>query len=188
MTTLQNIPEAEVDRLRELAHIGAGWAAAAFGQIASRTILTRVPVAHGPERFRHRSEWRTGVFFEAKGSIDAVVAIFLTAETRDAVIETMLSGHEVTVESAASALCEFGNMLASQTVSAIADTLGSCILLGLPDLVMENAEAALEARLAPRHGGSSPLYIESELFDRQGEYRALHVVLPELPKAAARAR
>jgi chemotaxis protein CheY-P-specific phosphatase CheC len=83
---------------------------------------------------------------------------------------------------AASALTEFGSILTSQTVSAIADALGGRIMPGVPELVLEDAEAALQARMSPRHRPPPPLYIESELFDRSGELRALHVVLPDVDK------
>jgi chemotaxis protein CheY-P-specific phosphatase CheC len=79
-------------------------------------------------------------------------------------------------------LSEFGNILASQTVSAIADTVGGRILPGLPDLVLDDAEAVLESRMWPRNAPPRPLYIESELFDRSRELRALHVVLPDVDK------
>jgi chemotaxis protein CheY-P-specific phosphatase CheC len=88
----------------------------------------------------------------------------------------------------ASALSEFGNILASQTVSAIADTLGTTILPGLPELVIRDAETALQARMSPRNRPPAPLYIESELFDRQGELRALHVLLPVIDKSHAPSR
>jgi chemotaxis protein CheY-P-specific phosphatase CheC len=86
------------------------------------------------------------------------------------------------VEAVASALSEFGNILASQTVSAIADTLGERIMPGVPELVMGDAESVLQQRMSPRHRPPPPLYIESELFDRQGQFRALHVVVPEVEK------
>jgi chemotaxis protein CheY-P-specific phosphatase CheC len=89
---------------------------------------------------------------------------------------------------AASALTEFGSILTSQTVSAIADALGGRIMPGVPELVLENAETALQARMSPRHRPPPPLYIESELFDRQGDFRALHVFLPDLSKVAAPTR
>jgi chemotaxis protein CheY-P-specific phosphatase CheC len=88
----------------------------------------------------------------------------------------------------ASALSEFGNILSSQTVSAIADTIGTTIVPGLPELVIRDAETALQARISPRQRPQAPLYIESELFDRQGEFRALHVLLPRVHKVQAAAR
>jgi chemotaxis protein CheC len=180
--SLAGIAEVEVDRLRELAHIGASWAASAFARLASRTILTRVPVVHGPDRFRKRGEWTTGIFCDIEGTLSGVVAVFMPPTTRDAVVSLLCGRPEVPQELAASALSEFGNILASQTVSAIADTLGVRILPGLPELVIRDAESALQARMSPRHRPPAPLYIESELFDRQGDFRALHVLLPQVDK------
>jgi NCAIR mutase (PurE)-related protein/chemotaxis protein CheY-P-specific phosphatase CheC len=144
------IPEAEIDRLRELAHIGASWAAAALAQLTGRTILKRVPIVSGPERFRRRGQWETGVFCEMEGEVSGLVAVFLSAPTRDAVVSLLCGDDAATAEIRASVLSEFGNILASQTVSAIADTVGGRILPGLPDLVLDDAEAVLESRARPR--------------------------------------
>lgn len=187
-STLDALPEAEIDRLRELSHIGASWAATAFARLVGRTILTRVPMVHGPDRLRQRGEWQSGIFCDVEGSLTGIVAVFLPAATRDAVAALLCAREAPPREMAASALTEFGSILTSQTVSAIADTLGGRIMPGVPELVLENAEMALEARVSPRHRRPPPLYIESELFDRQGDFRALHVLLPDLPKAAAPAR
>jgi chemotaxis protein CheY-P-specific phosphatase CheC len=181
-TRLEGVDEVEVDRLRELAHIGASWAAGAFAALAGRTILTRVPMVHGPERFKSRGDWPTGIFCDVEGALTGLVAIFLPTNTRDAVVSRLCGDERAPVETVASALSEFGNILASQTVSAIADTIGERIISGVPELVLEEAELVLQARMAPRNRPPPPLFIESELFDRQGEFRALHVVVPELEK------
>ena len=185
---VSGIDEAEIDRLRELAHIGASWAASAFARLAGRTILTRVPVVHGSDRFRQRGEWATGILSEIEGGLQGMVATLMPDTTRDAVVRMLCGEDDPPQEITASALSEFGNILASQTVSAMADTLGSRILPGLPDLVIRDAEAALQARLSPRNRPPAPLYIASELFDRQGELRALNVFVPHIPKAHAPSR
>ncbi len=182
---LAGIDDAEIDRLRELAHIGASWAASAFARLAGRTILTRVPLIHGPERLRKRGDWTTGIFCDISGALSGMVAILLPTATRDGIVELLCGNAHPPQEVYASALSEFGNILASQTVSAIADTLGARILPGVPELVLRDAETALQARMSPRHRPPPPLYIESELFDRQGEFRALHVFLPALDKVQA---
>jgi chemotaxis protein CheY-P-specific phosphatase CheC len=186
--SLAAIDEAEIDRLRELAHIGASWAASAFARLAGRTILTRVPVVHGSDRFRKRGEWETGILSEISGGLTGMVATLMPATTREAVVRLLCGEEDPPQEIRASALSEFGNILASQTVSAIANTLGTRILPGLPDLVIRDAETALQARMSPRHGPSAPLYIESELFDRQGDFRALNVFVPQIQKAHAPSR
>jgi chemotaxis protein CheY-P-specific phosphatase CheC len=185
MSAFHSLTEEELDRLRELSHIGASWAANALARLTDRTILTRVPVLHGPERFRQRGDWDTGIFCDIEGDLSGVIAIFLSAATRDAVVDLLCGMTNPPREIAASALSEFGNILASQTASAIANTLGGRILPSLPELVLSDAEEALRVRLSPRHRPPPPIYIESELFDRQGRFRALHVVLPNVDKIAA---
>jgi chemotaxis protein CheY-P-specific phosphatase CheC len=183
MTAPVALSEAELDRLRELAHIGASWAANSLARLSDRTILTRVPVMHGPERLEQRTGWPTGIFCDIHGDLEGLIAVFLSAQTREAVVELLCGDPDPPREILASALSEFGNILVSQTASAIANTLGGRILPSLPELVMEDAEAALQARLSPRHRPPPPIYIESELFDRTGRFRALHVVLPSVEKS-----
>ena len=176
------ISEAELDRLRELAHIGASWSANALARLTDRTILTRVPVVFGPERLGRRSDWETGIFCRLAGDAAGTVAIFLSAASREAVVELLCGEADPPREIRASALSEFGNILASQTASAIANTLGGRVLPSLPELVISDAEAALQSTVAPRHRPPPPVYIESELFDRGGRFRALHVMLPDIEK------
>lgn len=183
--SFSGIEESEIDRQRELAHIGASWAASAFARLSNSTILTRVPRVHGPDRFRKRGEWSTGIFCDYSGASEGMVAIFLPDQTREAIVPLLCGQAQPPREIAASALCELGNILASQTVSAMADTLGGTILPGVPDLVYHDAEEALQARMSPRNRPPTPLYIESELFDRQGAFRALHVLLPRVDKLQA---
>ena len=188
MSGRADISESEVDRLRELAHIGASWAAGAFARLVERTILTRVPVVYGPERFRRRGEWETGILCDLTGDLGGLVAILMSGRTRESVIRLLCGVDEPPREIAASALTEFGNILVSQTASAVADTLGGRILPSLPELVFSDAETALQVRMSPRRCPDALLYIESELFDRAGEFRALHVMVPRVVKEAAPSR
>ena len=98
------IPEAEIDRLRELAHIGASWSANALARLADRTILTRVPIVCGPERLARRSDWETGIFCTIEGDVAGVVAIFLSATSRQAVVELLCGESSPPQEISASAL------------------------------------------------------------------------------------
>ncbi len=177
------LSEADIDRLAELAHVGASWAATALAQLVDATILTRVPVVHGPGRFRLRSDWTTAVFCDLEGAMSGTVGIFLTNEGRRSLLTALCGRHDLPIEQAASALCEMGNILTSQTATAMAKLTGGVILPGLPELVQDQAESVFAARFAPRNAAPRPLYIESELFARDGSFRALHVVVPEVPKA-----
>ena len=181
------LPEKEVDRLVELAHVGASWAATALAQLVDETLLTRVPVAHGPERFRVRSDWTTGVFCDLSGAMAGTVGVFFSDDGRRALLGKLCGGAALPAEQVASALCEVGNILASQTATAMAKLAGGVILPSIPELVQDQAESVFAARFAPRNAAPRPLYIESELFSRTGTFRALHVVVPEVPKTRTRA-
>ena len=126
----------------------------------------------------------------ADGEFDyllGAVGCLTDEDDNNAVVDLLCGDSCPPTEIAASALSEFGNILVSQTASAIANTLGGRIMPSLPELVLSGAEAAFEARTSPRHRPPPPLYIESELFDRQGRFRALHVFLPRVDKSAIRA-
>ena len=74
---MQGLSEADIERHRELAHVGARGAANALGALANTSMLTRVPVVYGPERFCVRSEWTTGIFCDFAGDLSGTVGVFL---------------------------------------------------------------------------------------------------------------
>jgi chemotaxis protein CheY-P-specific phosphatase CheC len=75
-----------------------------------------------------------------------------------------------------SALCELANIVASQTVSAIADALGAAVTLSVPQLVHERAGAAFVAARGAAPGG---VVFASELASSQAELRVLLVLAPD---------
>jgi chemotaxis protein CheY-P-specific phosphatase CheC len=87
---------------------------------------------------------------------------------------------EAPADMVASALCELANIVASQTVSAIADDLGDRISLSVPQLVLERAGEAFAAARATRGGGASELAFASELAAPAAELRVLLVFAPDV--------
>jgi hypothetical protein len=107
-------------------------------------------MVYGPERVRRRGDWETGVLCDLSGDLTGLVAILMSARTRESVIRLLCGEENPPREIAASALTEFGNILVSQTASAVADTLGGRIVPGLPELVFSDAETALQVQMSPR--------------------------------------
>ena len=62
---------------------------AAFARLVERTILTRVPMEHGPERYKRRGEWETGILCDLTGDLSALVAVMMSARTRESVIKLL---------------------------------------------------------------------------------------------------
>ncbi len=187
-------PEAELDRLREFASIGASWAATALAQLTGLTVITPGPVLYEAGRIARSAsrgpdpehalpdELSTGVLFDVEGDVEGVVAILLPEAARDRIVEKLLGGlSDPDPDAVGSALRELGNILASQMVSAIANTLGARCLLSVPALALEGAERALETRLAERRGGPG-LIADSLLLERGGDLRALVVFAPDATK------
>ena len=85
-------------------------------------------------------------------------------------------------EAFASALRELGNIVASRTISAMADLLGSRILLSVPTLVMDGADFELSRQLAQR---GSDYWIESELASAEAALKARVVLIPETKTSAS---
>ena len=175
--TLEEVAE----RLRELASLGAVWAATATEQLLGRTVLTHAPTVHGGLDLVPSGEWSTGLLFTTHGDFPGLVGVFVTPSTRCNVVRLLLGSPPGEPDAAAveSALREFGNIVVSQTLSAIANATGGRIEPSVPELVMENAAAVLATRLPSRRRGYPGLLVGTELFDRQGDLRALLVFAPD---------
>lgn len=167
----------EVGRLSELAFVGASCAGRAFGMILNRNILSGEPSIEDVERFGADGRWSTGVIFEAEGDLSGLVAILLPAASRQQLNDILL-GPAADDDGTAmeSALREVGNIIASHTISGIADTLGGRILLSVPILVLEDVDRVLSSMMVQRGGANC---LENELFDERGELHALLLFVPD---------
>jgi chemotaxis protein CheY-P-specific phosphatase CheC len=179
----------EIDRLAELANVGAGHAAGAFAQLVGRTMWTDVPVVREGASTQIGREWDdgsaasdqwcTGVFFEFEGCLDALVGILFPGPASEALVRRIVGVDSGDLPPAAieSALMEVGNILASHVASAIADTLRARLLPSIPTLAMEDAENALAAWVEERVG-EPILRIECGLHDESGELSGRLVLVP----------
>jgi len=179
--------EAELDRLSELANIGAGHAATAFSQLARTPIRMSVPfvVEGSPGELKPlQGGWSTGVFFELEGCFDALVCVLFRESVRDQVVRRVLgigADEDLPEESIEAVLMELGNILVSRVASAIADTLGARLLPSIPVLAMEDGEEEFSALVA-RRPGDHLLRVECEFADESGRLGGLLVVVPQLEK------
>jgi chemotaxis protein CheC len=183
------VTEADIDRLGELANIGAGHAATAFSRIAGRPIWMEVPEVRTGDDILSAAEgadeWSTGVFFEFEGYLTALVGILFHGPASEALVRT-IAGEETeplsphTIESA---LMEVGNILASHVASAIADTVGVRLLPSIPTLAMERAEAEFNALIQER-SGEHPLRIDCELRDESGTLGGRLILVPDVATAS----
>ena len=108
------------------------------------------------------------MIFEVEGELSGLVAILLPTVSRE-VLGALLVGRDTPRDCEAatrSALRELGNIVASHTVSAIADQLGVRILLSVPTLVMEHADVAFLDRLAD---SGTTRCIENDFYGSNGE-------------------
>ncbi len=184
--------EASIDRVRELASIGAGHAATALGNLLDRPCRMRVPQVRvlppsaldAPfvmSRSDDQADSLSGVFFEIEGGLGGVLAMLFTPATRTLLVEQLVGKprREVADAVAESALREFGNILVSHVASAMADTLGVAVIPSIPMLVDEGAPAVLATMVAPRQRDRAAVRIETEISDRMGEIRSVMVFVPD---------
>ncbi len=182
--------KAEIDRLTELANVGAGHAAGAFAQLVGRTIWVDVPVvvegdssavsiAPASRLTNDDLRWCTGVFFEFDGCLDALVGILFPSAASEALVRLIIGIEtwQLAPPMIESALMEVGNILASHVASAIADTLCARLLPSIPSLAMEDAESGFSAWVEDRVGPHA-LRIESRLRDERGELHGRLVLVP----------
>lgn len=166
------------DRLCELSGAGASRAAQAFETILGREVAAGAPRVLGAERYRTDGRWSTAVIFEADGELGGLVVFLLPVAVRDA-LGAQLLGIEPTPEldpAMESALRELGNIIASHTISAMADAVGGRILISVPQLVTENAPQTLDALITSL---GVEACIECELQDDSGELQTLLLLVPE---------
>ena len=172
---------AELNRLRGLATVGAEHAAAVLARLVGRPVQAGPPSLCELHAAQSPGEGSSGVLFEAEGHVSGVVAILLPPAARDAVLRGLLGQPDADAnsEAAESALRELANIVASHTVSAIADTLDARILLSVPKLVMEGAEGALASIVSQRLQRGAALRIDTELSDREGQFRSVLVLVAD---------
>jgi chemotaxis protein CheY-P-specific phosphatase CheC len=165
----------DLERLRELATLGAERAASALGELAG-AIVGAGPLRSGDAE--KAPPFEIGILFEVEGRLSGRLGLFLDALTRRALVRLLLDEEEpeAPAEMVASALCELANIVASQTVSAIADRLGGGISLSVPRLVFERAGAAFVEARAARDGSTRALAFASELAAPAVELRVLLVL------------
>jgi chemotaxis protein CheY-P-specific phosphatase CheC len=171
-------PEADVERLRGLVDAGASGAAAALAELVGRSVFHRTAAGPGGAAAAAARRRSTGVFFEVEGHLRGLVALLLAPASCDTILGNLLrcgAGGDLGRQSSASALCEVGNIVASQTMSAVADTLGARILLSVPKLIGEDADVALARWVAERRRRGALLRLESALVDCDEAFEALLV-------------
>ena len=166
------------ERLRELAGLGAQRAAKVLAELAGASVQAgelRVGQALKSPPFE------TGVIFRIEGHLTGQLAICLDLLSRRALVRLLLDEDEpeASPDMVESALCEFANIVASQTVSAIADALGGVISLSVPELALERAAARLWEVRAERGEVALDLTFTSELSAAGTELRVLLVIAPD---------
>jgi chemotaxis protein CheY-P-specific phosphatase CheC len=167
----------DLDRLRELCGVGASCAARAFEQILGLEVEAGASHVVFTEDTPADERWDTAVLFEADGEMAGMVAILLTEPSRDAIGTLLLGGENGRdLHAVESALREVGNIIASHTVSAMADALSVRILLSVPTLVMSDASTVLAERIRER---GAAICIASPLRGEGGELDARLVFIPE---------
>ena len=177
MSDVTDFSEQERERLYELTSVGASHASMAFTMLLHRAIAPSAPVFRETDEYCADDSWSTGVIFQADGELSGLVAILLPVASRDMVAKRLIGGEDPvgpqkTVESA---LRELGNIVASHTMSAIADRLGGRILLSVPLLVMEDADTAFESMVQER---GAERCVEFELTDSAREIQVRLVFVP----------
>jgi chemotaxis protein CheY-P-specific phosphatase CheC len=180
MTAMDGQPKQALERLFELSTTGAGWAATALEQLVGRTVLNRMPALREETESPETGPWQTALLFETDGELPGLVALLLTSASCDLLTRVLLGGDgDPGDERRASALRELGNIVASQTVSAMANALGATVLLSVPRLLDGDVEDALASAIAARRSHRERARIESALTCTRGELRALLIFAPD---------
>jgi chemotaxis protein CheC len=185
------IQEADVDRMREFASIGAGHAANALAGLIGRPCWMRVPTVRLLTADRVSEPYvadvtdaarkgMVGVFFEVEGGLGGVIALLFPAQSCKRLVDELLGGRADRSRGVAeSAMREVGNILASHVANSLGDLMGLAVLPSTPELVMQDATGALARLLAERASDGPALRIETEIADGPGDIRGVLVFVPD---------
>ena len=178
MSGVTDFSDEERERLYELTSIGASHASMAFTMLLDRAIAPSAPRFLKADEYCADDSWSTGVIFQADGELTGLVAILLSVASCDMVAERLIRGEhsDDPGEAIESALRELGNIVASHTMSAIADRIGGRILLSVPVLVMKDADSAFVSMFRER---GAERCVECELTDSARDIRVRLVFVPE---------
>lgn len=173
-----------------LARASTAPAATTFAQFAGTTLRASEPSVRHADVPLAPGAWSVGVFFDMNGWFSGPIGILLSTATCDSVRAVLKDAmhREPEPEGVDSMLLELGNVVASQTVSAIADGLAGRIVLSIPHLVVEGAERELAWRVQRSRTASSsarPSRIEIEFLEPGGSLCALVVLAPDMAASSA---
>ena len=175
----------ELDRLCELANVGAGHAATALARLVGRPIRMSVPrVRMGGTQPADGADEDAWIFFEVQGALGGALVFRLARGAHEGLVADLL-GEDAGTPQAESALREVGNILASHALSAVADLVGARVLPSLPSLVFDATGPAIAAW---RSRAAGRVCIETHLVDAAGHPHVVLVWIPsEVPGEAAHA-
>ena len=167
-----------LDRMRELASIGAGHAATALAQLVRRTIHMDVPsvdIAGAVPAAARGVSGGSAICFGLEGGFVGNTAVVFSRTSLEVLVSEVMGadayGGDTAVESA---VREAGNILVSHYASAIADTLHACVLPTVPLLTEPEDLGAWVDDV----GGATAVVVASSLYDDERELEGYLVLVP----------
>ena len=166
------------DLLTEIGTIGTGNAATAMADLVGSKITITVPrVELVP--FDHVADFVGGadqvlacVYLEVFGDLPGTVLVMFDNETASRLLNSLIPGCELDFynldELQHSALNEIGNILAGSYLSALGDFSGQRLLVSVPNLAVDMADAVLSVPMIKLGSGSDyALLIQAMFFEEQ---------------------
>jgi chemotaxis protein CheC len=173
----RSLPTA-LDRMRELANIGAGHAATALAQLVRRTIHMDVPsvdVGGSAPEAACGASGGSAICFGLEGGFVGDMAVVFSRSSLEVLVSEVMGadayGGDTAVESA---VREAGNILVSHYASAIADTLHACVLPTVP-LLTEPHDLDI---WVDDVGGATAVVVASSLYDDERELEGYLLLVP----------
>lgn len=154
--------ESQIDGLKELINIGGGHAATSISKMIDTRVSMDVPYL---ERMSYTEIFTTimpeeqfvkAVLVPVEGEMEGLFLFIVEAEDSDSLVQKLMKPIIVNEELAASAICEFVNILVNSYLNAVADFLGSTFHSSVPIMVEDLFGALL-----------SSAYLEEEQYEEQ---------------------
>lgn len=153
MLDIQDLEEAQLDALKEVANIGAGHAATALSQMTDHRIMINVPrlqvarIDEVPGLIGNPETVVAAVLMHVLGDLTGRTLLVLPRASAVRLAEILLQREpgslKVFGELEQSALKEAGNILCAAYMNALSDFMGMMLLPSVPSLVMDLCAAVL---------------------------------------------
>lgn len=189
MPFLDALSDRQLDALKEVGNVGAGHAATALSQLTGRTVYITVPRAHIltldeiPGLVGDAKTLVAGILMNILGDSTGKILLLFPRDSALRLAEILLKkptgSIQILNEMGHSAIKEAGNILVGAYLSALNEFLGLLLLISVPMLVFDIAEAVLKTLTVDHEPHAKAFCIETQFSDDEQVLNGYFLLIPD---------